>query len=46
MEQVAVTLKNIKTGKRKFREVDEALSICKEMFDAGYTFAKQEDTKR
>ena len=36
MNQIASTLAEIKTGKRKFKETSEALSLCKEMFDAGY----------
>ena len=42
MDKVARTLGDIKTGKRKFKSRDEALSLCKEMFDAGYYQAEAE----
>ena len=42
MSQIAETLSQIKTGKRKFKQTDEALSLCKEMFDAGYEQGQQQ----
>ena len=42
MDKVARTLGDIKTGKRKFKSREEALTLCKEMFDAGYYQAEVE----
>ena len=39
MSDIAETLASIKTGKRKFTKVEDALQLCKEMFDAGHQHA-------
>ena len=37
--EIAGTIRDIKLGKRKYNDIQSALDLSKEMFDAGYHHA-------
>ena len=41
LKEIAGTIRDIQLGKRKYHDTQSALSLCKEMFDAGYHQAEE-----